>query len=313
MGTGGALCAVHADRQASETCARCGAFMCETCTEYGDFDTCPTCRERTGTGDWPYERSGMDLGDILQFAWDKFQPQWLQISLAQLIFYGVLMTFNFITQFLQVGAAAVDNSGAAVGFVMFGAMILQQVATGVLTLGIIAVSFDALRGETIDLSRIFSQLGKLGKYLVQLLVMIAVFLIPAGLVGLMVAGAIAAFQPSEMPFDVPETMGYVLIAAATVSVIPLIWLGMGFTFMTQELVFDDSVGAVEAIKRSFTVIKGFRLWAIALGFVMGLLSIAGMLACCVGILPAMGLAQMMLCAFYFTLRNGSGLPAPVRA
>ncbi len=56
-----ARCAVHADRDASKTCARCGNFGCEAC--FSDaagarFELCASCREREGVGQIPWERPG---------------------------------------------------------------------------------------------------------------------------------------------------------------------------------------------------------------------------------------------------------------
>lgn len=57
----GAQCAVHAGREASQTCTRCGNFGCETC--FADaagarFDRCASCREREGIGQIPWEGQG---------------------------------------------------------------------------------------------------------------------------------------------------------------------------------------------------------------------------------------------------------------
>jgi hypothetical protein len=37
----------------------------------------------------------------------------------------------------------------------------------------------------------------------------------------------------------------------------------------------------------------------------GLVTLAGVLACCVGMLPAMGLSYLLMGGLYLTLRNGS--------
>ena len=46
----GARCATHVDRQATDTCARCGNFVCTACSEYVDYQTyCSACAPRFST------------------------------------------------------------------------------------------------------------------------------------------------------------------------------------------------------------------------------------------------------------------------
>lgn len=64
MGSGAstfAQCAVHAGREASQTCTRCGNFGCEACfvdAAGARFERCASCREREGVGQIPWEGQG---------------------------------------------------------------------------------------------------------------------------------------------------------------------------------------------------------------------------------------------------------------
>ena len=45
----GAKCATHPAREASDTCARCGSYVCGSCMEVEDYETyCESCYARVG-------------------------------------------------------------------------------------------------------------------------------------------------------------------------------------------------------------------------------------------------------------------------
>ncbi|MBX3271210.1 MAG: DUF4190 domain-containing protein [Sandaracinaceae bacterium] len=45
----GAKCASHPEREATDTCTRCGSYVCTACTEIEEWETyCTTCYARVG-------------------------------------------------------------------------------------------------------------------------------------------------------------------------------------------------------------------------------------------------------------------------
>lgn len=74
-------------------------------------------------------------------------------------------------------------------------------------------------------------------------------------------------------YDMVLTMIVVIVVVA----VPAVYVGLGLLFMQFELVYDDGVGPLEAMRRSWALVRGM-----------------------------MGVA-------FLALRNGAGLPDPVRA
>ena len=75
---------------------------------------------------------------------------------------------------------------------------------------------------------------------------------------------------------------------------------------------DPEVGLVDAFKRSWAVADGQRFTMILSAIMTSLLSILGLVACCVGILPMWVLSMFLWAATYLGLRTGL-LPTPARS
>ncbi len=70
--TGGAGCALHPEAAALSVCDRCGAYMCDACSEGGQQRLCPTCRARTGDAAFPLRRDAWSLDALFGIAWQGF-------------------------------------------------------------------------------------------------------------------------------------------------------------------------------------------------------------------------------------------------
>jgi uncharacterized membrane protein len=78
----------------------------------------------------------------------------------------------------------------------------------------------------------------------------------------------------------------------TLCLIAMTYLATCFLFSTP-LVIDREIGFLEAMKLSFVVVNRHWFWTFALSLVMGVVTAAGILACCVGILATIPLAYLM--------------------
>ncbi len=304
---GGARCAEHAERDAVGTCERCGAYLCSECSEAGTRTLCHACRERLGTADFPYDRHSWSFDRLFSLAWDRWKPEWLMLSLAMLIVMGIGWFVSMLPNLAQVLLGAIDPK---LGIAALGILMLVQVVVqGVVQLGMIRVCTDVLQGRPADLARLFSQFPKTAKFLGQMVLLYGIVGIPLMLYGGIVAGILYAIHG----LNDPNVVGPVIIAAAVIAIGPLVWLGISILFAQMELATDDSVGAVESIRRSFALVKGQRLAVFAFSFVAGLAGLLGLVACCIGVVASLSFSQLALVALYLALRNGSGLPAPVQA
>ncbi len=304
MGPGptGAQCAIHPDQAAQTACTRCGNFMCATCSEMGTFDACPSCRQLTGDiPGFSHTRDNYSLDGILSFAWERFKKDWVMLSLAALVFMIVAGGASFVTQILQAIGTAIDPLVGA-GLSVVGSVI-QSILQGVITGGFVVVLHDAMKGKSVDIGRMFGQFSNIGTYaVVTLLVFALVF-------GLMIVVGIAA----GIGFAVGGQDGALVggIIGGVLIIVPAIWLTLPLMFIHMEVALGGETRAVQALSNAFRLADGHRLYLFLFYFVAGLLSLGGVIACCVGLFPAYALAMMLQLGLYLALRNGSGLP-PMR-
>lgn len=298
-GAQGAVCAIHTQTPATTTCARCGNYACQECTEWGQYDVCPSCRERLGIGSFPFDRNNWSVGGLLSYSWDVFTRDWLMLVLLSVIFFGVSGGISFVMTL--VGTVFQGDAGAAVGFTIFN-QILQTVVNMALSLGTIGVIIDTLLGGGVDLARFLGAMKNLGKALVQYFVVLLGIWLP---IGLLVA---VPFLAMDDPQDAVIVVAIVVLVLA----VPLTYVGLGLVFMQYELVHDEACGPIEAIRRSWELVRGYRLWTFLIGLLGLLIFLAGMILCCVGMVATYPIFMLLMTSFYLALRNGSGLPNPTR-
>lgn len=290
--------------------------MCETCAEFGEQQNCPSCRANFGATAFPFNRNDYDFGRIWAMAWERFQQEWLMLGICALVLMGASILVSLFGQVFQGIAGAVVGKDQIIVVAVIGA-IMQQVISGlvqgVVQLGLFRVAIDVLQGRKADISRLFSQVNKLGRYILMYLTQIALIGIPvAALMGGMLllsvsmsgATSIESFFRHGIERAVPLMMlGFIVI------LVPLIYVSLGLIFAAQELMYGDC-GPIEALKRSWEITSGHRLPVFGYSLMAGLVVLVGVIACCVGVLPAMGLAQLLLSGLYLSLRQGSNLPPP---
>ncbi len=175
-----------------------------------------------------------------------------------------------------------------------------------LLLGLLDMTFDALDGQAVRVETLFWHFGKLGRLLVLLLIVGVVAILPMGAFeGLVI---LAVYLGTHGQTALAVGAGVASVAALVGSM----WLLLAVSFAQFELALDDDVGALEALQRAFTLARGKRWTILGVGFLAGLTGMAGMLLCGIGMLASMPFAYLVMSGLFLTLRNGSGLPDPVR-
>jgi hypothetical protein len=90
--------------------------------------------------------------------------------------------------------------------------------------------------------------------------------------------------------------------------VPAVWLWLGYQNASFEVMYTRA-GALEAIQNGFTLASGHRLNGLLVLLVSIPLSIAGVLACGIGFIPAFVLITLLQVGQYLAMRNGAGLAA----
>jgi hypothetical protein len=322
-----AQCAVHPQTVATRTCARCGNFMCNECSLGGSELNCPKCRALAGDL-FPFTRTNHDFSRLWDHAFETWKREWAMLCVGFIILMAGAMAGglvgNVFSSIIQ-GIVGKSNTGAFIGALIVGQVfvqVLQQVAVGAMQMGWLRMMFDALRGGKADVGRMFTQLSKIPTFLGQWLIVFVMI----GLPTLLYFGIVAVFAIKLTGVDLPgldfqhrsvqnewvevlAKVGPFLLIAFLVAVVPLYWLYFAIVLIPMEIVYGNA-GAWESIQRAFAIAKGFRLSIFGYSFVGGLVAMVGILACCIGVIPAAALAQLLIASLYLSLRNGSGLPPP---
>ncbi len=318
----GAKCAIHPERTATRTCGRCGNFTCDECNDRGVEAMCPTCRAISGTDQFPFTRDSYSFGGVWNYAFEKWKREWVMLSVCVLILVAVgFVAVLFNSLFQGIAAAAVGERGGRFGVFYIAVLssvmsqVVSMLAQGTFQMGLIRILIDVLNGKKADVGRIMTQLPKLGRYIAQMILIQLMVVVPFALYALLLAiVAAVACGLSFTEYDSWTHMsgvGIAVLALGGLAAIPvMIYAVLPLAFVNMELVYGD-VGPAESIRRSYLIARGHRFNILGMGVIAFLIFMVGLIACCVGIIPAWGLAYLLLTGLYLALRNGSGLPPPV--
>ncbi|RYZ38559.1 MAG: hypothetical protein EOO71_23495 [Myxococcaceae bacterium] len=312
-----ASCALHPEQVATGTCARCGNFMCATCSEGGTSPRCPTCRARFGST-FPLHRENWSIGKLWEVCWPIFQREWGMLSLGVLITFGVSIGAQLLVTLGQSIGSALDSTVLAVLLSLVG-FAAQLVVQGLVQLGLLRMCFDVLQGGRADVARLFSQMHKVGPYLLTMLVVVALIVVPLfilGALGFLVAmgAGFADAMPwntggdmsSAQRWDAVAPVLAVMGGVGAVLLIPFIYVTLPLYFVQPELAYEDvPPGPMQVLRRCWEYARGQRLSMVGMGFIVGLIAVAGFFACCVGLVPASALAQLLIAGMYLALRPRS--------
>lgn len=324
----GALCAVHVGIAASGTCARCGNFMCSTCSEQGTESQCPSCRALAGGHEFPLDANS-DFSAMWGHSVATWQPNLAMLSVCTIIFFAMVFGGSLISSVISsvvnavVGLSAGSGDGLGSTARLIATFVVGQligtmvsiVVQGVALVGLYRVLLDVLEGRQADVARMFSQLSLLPRYLVLQVIFFVALTVP--ILGALAAMAVVALGSAGLNFSdlsasdfdrllSPTLFGMFALFGLVVLVGSIVIMPVTL-FSVPELIVGNC-SPMEAITRSWNLGSGQRLRLIGYGFISGLVIIAGALLCGVGMIPALPLAYMLLLALYLGLRKSSGLP-----
>lgn len=318
----GAQCAIHPGRPASGSCSRCGNFMCQACTSQGEKPICPRCVELTSVAHFALTRDDFDFSRVWDFALRHWQREWLTLSLAVLVLFLVGLLGSAASAIAQrvAGFAGGERVSDMIGGFVVGqvaATLINVLVQGIVFMGMTRLLLDVLGGRKADLSRLFSQVDKLPRYISQFLIGYLLSAVPFGILAAGVGAYL--FKAHELSTDSPakdillalvsaDSLGIVLAAIVVVTVYA-VYVLMPLQLAPLEVVFGGASGT-EAIGRAFEMARGHRLELFGYGLLGGLIVTLGVLVLCIGILPAIALQQALTLTLFLALRNGTGLPPP---
>lgn len=139
--------------------------------------------------------------------------------------------------------------------------------------------------------------------LVGFLILLPVMVVTIGVAGV---AALLTRGAGHAPSDFPGGMGALLLPVMLV-VYPLEIWWTARSYMTVFIVMEpDHPGAIEAVRRSFALTRGSVWRLVGLWLLMIPVGLAGLLALCVGIVPAAAVGYFAFAHAYEQLRARAG-------
>lgn len=238
-------------------------------------------------------------------AWECFAANWGVCVIATLIFFGISIIAQMPMQFAQAmfGHFTKESAGTQVGMMIAAGVVffffwaLASGISSILSAGFMYFFVGTLRTGKANLDNLFS--GFKGTVWVQILLAMATWCVAVIVIAVVfvIPGVfLTATTKSEMP----------AILSAALVIIPVIYLSvsLGFVF---PLIVDRKIGFWDAIVTCLKTVH--RQWFPAFGLLIlvALLTLVGMLFCCVGALATMPFAYLIWCQGY---RQLFGDPSP---
>ncbi len=324
-----AQCAVHPGRAATGVCARCGSFMCATCSDGGRQPMCPGCRGFASAA-FPLTREDFDFSRVWDHAWASFSREWLMLSVAVVILLaigGIGAGLSSIVNKVILYAAGIqsDPANPLGNFKALGAelvlgqtvgVVLNTVVQAVALSGLWRVTLDALIGRKADIGRMFVNLERLPVWILTTLLQFVIVQVPALLV--LVVSAVVALRGDDLESfgelvksgngaRLAQVMLVFGAGGLVVSVLWLVALPLSMFAGPELLVSGCSPG--EAISRAWRMASGHRLAIVGYALMESLVVVVGALACCVGLVPAMALGLALNGTVFLALRDPAFGPA----
>jgi hypothetical protein len=303
----GARCALHPEALAQGTCTRCGNFMCFACTEGGRQTSCPTCRARAGGHAFPFTRDSWTVSGLWDYCFEIFKREWVMLSVAVLVTLGITLIVQLMGNILPMLGEAAGSTALSVGLTVVS-FLVQNVVQGVMGMGLMRMLLDMLHGQRADIGRLFSQFHKIGVYLASVLLIFAAALLVFGILAALlfvIAVPGGTFPESFSEVNWEPSRIILAVGVGVLSLPGLIYLFLPLYLLQPELAHEEHPSALQSLRHCYAYMRGQRLAAVGFSLVNMLLLFAGLLACCVGFIPALGLSYLLVSALYLALRAGT--------
>ncbi len=298
----GAVCSAHPAVPATSTCVRCGDFLCDSCRTEGE-SVCAGCRARAFGPAFPFSRSNFDIGGATSFAWRCFMQAFLPLAGAGAAAAVIPTVVQYSLQFALIAVASAAGGDAVLTSVVIPLLLMVPGMTlqAAFYLGGFRVAIDALEGRAPSFAAYFAAMARTPGAVLQMLLAYAALALPLGALGGIAYLVYLGF--GEGPAFATGFVG------ALVLLVPMLWAWLGVLFGWLELAYDPDCSAIAALGRSWAIARGHRLDIFLMGIVLSAATLAGLLMCCIGYLPALGFTWALHAAVYLGLRRG--LLAPV--
>lgn len=231
----------------------------------------------------------LDIGGCISAGW-------------RLVFANFGLLFGGTLIFLLIQAAL--NGLRAVPFAGVLLMVVSLIVSGPLRAGWSMLFLKPMRGEPTEVGELFRGFNErfwqfVLAYLIPVLI-IGCAAIPGGII---VGIAFIAFGLHGFTAVMPVAAIAVITVGVIIAIIPAVYFGIVWQFAVP-LTIDKGMEFWEAMGLSHTMVRRHFASVFALVILCALITVAGVLACCVGVLIAIPVAQAAKMYAYETIFSG---------
>jgi hypothetical protein len=217
----------------------------------------------------PFQPGPLDAGDVLNRTWSIFKSEFWMITLAAFIWWVVQVAFGAISGQIVSMAVLAGGGGRPNQTALVASQLIVQTLGFLfgtwLEAGMAMYMLKTARGESAGLGDLF---------------------------------AASRFWPSAIVarflYYLGWTIGFILL------IIPGALVALIFS-QYMYLIIERNDGPLESLSGSYAITNGNKLQILVLWLATIGVSLLGLLACCVGIFPAMGFIQLMWAVAYLAM------------
>jgi hypothetical protein len=250
----------------------------------------------------------LDIGDVFSRAWTIFQANMLNIIGACVVVFAINFMVGMVVS--GIGQAAILLGGNQNIAVFVVSQIAQQIISTSISVWLMAGLFrfylDLGRGRPARFADVFSG----ARYLLRLLLLTLLFYLAAGAV---VAAALGPGFGAAYALggSHPATIG-LFVGGVLALLVFFLYVGLGVSQYMFALI-DQDCDVLASLRISWLIMRGNRLSFFALALLVGLLGMAGVLACLVGAIFTVPLGYFLIAIAYLRMTGQPTAEAMYRA
>lgn len=211
--------------------------------------------------------------DAIGFAWERVKNDLVGLSLPVVVVMFIQGIPNAVLNGMA-GAFEGEDGSIIASLIRLVSWAFGLLLSAFLTGGMMKLFIAAARGEAYQLGDVFSG----GQWFVPMLITLLLF-------------------------QVATMIGFLLL------IIPGIIISLGLQ-MAIPLVVDRNMDAVSALKESWRITNGHKMSLFIFGLLGMVVAFAGMLVCCVGIIPASAVLALAQAYIYVRLTEANPPEGP---
>lgn len=242
----------------------------------------------------------LDVGYVLSRSWEIFKIHWGLCLVAALIPTGVQQMASMLLQAF-LGIAMQFDPAVGIAVFVLGFIVMIPVMVWI-NIGQMLFFLRVAQGEQPEIRNMFRGapwiLSMIGLWLLMsILLNLALWVCIGVPVGMGVALGAALGEPGGGAL-------FGLAIGGVVGAVALVYLVLAYS-QGAYLLIDRNTGVIDALRGSWQMTQGNKLAIFLVFLVAGLINLAGLAACCIGMIATMPYTLLAIAVMYTVMAKGS--------